>query len=93
MAIDDIYYNVTEHQHELVEQEMKKGLPVVFFCHVPLYTPKHAEYAMKRNNHGAAYVTGAPLSITSTYKSNPYTARKSAMAQSRCAAKSRQTHA
>lgn len=71
VAIDDIYYNVTEHQHELVEQEMKKGLPVVLLCHVPLYTPKHAEYAMKRNDNGAAYVTGAPLSITSTYKNDP----------------------
>ena len=71
VAIDDVYYSVTERQHELVEQEMKKGLPVVLLCHVPLYTPKHCEYATKRNDNGAAYVTGAPLSVTSTYKADP----------------------
>ena len=71
VAIDDVYYNVTERQHELMEKEMKKGMPVVMLCHVPLYTPKHCEHAMKTNGNGAAYVTGAPLSITSKYPGDP----------------------
>ncbi len=70
VAIDDVYYNITERQHELMEQEMKKGLPVVMLCHVPLYTEKHCEYAVKANGNHAAYVTGAPLSVTSKYPSD-----------------------
>jgi hypothetical protein len=65
VAIDDVYYNVTERQHELMEQEMKRGLPVVMLCHVPLYTPRHCEYALKNNS--AAYLAGVPLEITSKY--------------------------
>lgn len=67
VALDDVYYNITESQHELMEKEMKKGLPVVLLCHVPFYTPKLGEYALKVNGGNAAYVTGAPLNITSKY--------------------------
>ncbi len=67
VAIDDVYYNITERQHEQMEQEMKKGLPVVMLCHVPLYTEKHCEYAVKAEGNHMAYVAGAPQSVTSKY--------------------------
>ena len=67
VSIDDVYYNVTERQHELVANEMKRGLPVVLLCHVPFYTPKHCQYELKRNNGSCGYLTGAPLEITSKY--------------------------
>lgn len=71
VAIDDVYYNFTEQQHELMEKEVKRGLPIVMMCHVPLYTPKHCEYGLKQTNGLAAYLTGAPLEITSKYKEYP----------------------
>ena len=36
-------------------------------CHVPLYTPKHCQHELKRNDGRCGYLTGAPLEITSKY--------------------------
>ena len=71
VAIDDVYYNFTEQQHELMEREVKRGLPIVMMCHVPLYTPRHCEYGLKQTKGLAAYLTGAPLEITSKYREYP----------------------
>jgi hypothetical protein len=65
VAIDDVYYNVTEAQHELFELEVAKGLPIILMCHVPFYLPG---LCAEQLAHGScAYVTGAPLEITSQY--------------------------
>ena len=71
VAIDDVYYNITERQHELMELEVRKGLPIFMLCHVPLYTPKHCQYGLEQTKGKAAYMTGAPLEITSKYEHNP----------------------
>ena len=71
VALDDVYYNVTSEQHELMRREVEKGLPIVLLCHVPFYTPKHCADVLKGNNGLAGYVTGAPLEITRTYQTNP----------------------
>lgn len=71
VTLDDVYYNFTEEQHALMEKEMEKGLPVVMMCHVPLYTPKFCQEILKGNNGRAAYMTGAPLEITSTFEQDP----------------------
>lgn len=71
VALDDVYYNVTAEQHELMRREVEKGLPIVLLCHVPFYTPKHCADVLKGNNGLAGYVTGAPLEITRTYQTNP----------------------
>ena len=68
VAIDDVYYNVTAAQHALFAKEVEKGLPIVLLCHVPFYGPKIYEYVMKATKNKCAYVTGAPLSCTSTYE-------------------------
>ena len=67
VALDDVYYNFTESQHALMEEEMKKGLPVVMLCHVPLYTPEFCKSELEINNGNCAYLTGVPLEITSQY--------------------------
>ena len=68
VAIDYVYYNVTDAQHALFAKEVEKGLPIVLLCHVPFYGPKIYEYVMKATKNKCAYVTGAPLSCTSTYE-------------------------
>ncbi|MBR5661267.1 MAG: metallophosphoesterase [Bacteroidales bacterium] len=67
VAIDDVYYNFTERQHELMEEEMKKGLPVVMLCHVPLYTPEFCKSELEATNGNCAYLTGVPLEITEKF--------------------------
>ena len=67
VALDDVYYNFTERQHELMEEEMKKGLPVVMLCHVPLYTPEFCKSELEATNGNCAYLTGVPLEITEKY--------------------------
>lgn len=71
VAVDDVYYNFTERQRKLMKKEMKKGLPVVMLCHVPLYTPGQCAAVLKSNGGKAGYVTGAPLEITSKYPDYP----------------------
>ncbi len=68
VALDDVYYNITEKQHGLFEKEIEKGLPIVMMCHVPLYGPKLYDYVMDHTNQRCAYVTGAPLECTETYE-------------------------
>ena len=71
VSVDDGYYNFTREQLEAMKREVKKGLPIVMLCHVPLYTPNHCEYALKSNGGRCAYVTGAPLELTSKYQHDP----------------------
>ena len=71
VSVDDVYYNFTREQLELFKREVKKGLPIVMLCHVPLYTPEHSAYSLKTNGGRCAYVTGAPLEMTSKYEQNP----------------------
>lgn len=67
VAIDDVYYNVTEAQHALFAKEVEKGLPIVLMCHIPFYGPELYAYVMKETGNKCAYVTGAPLACTSMY--------------------------
>ena len=68
VAVDDVYYNVTAHQHELFKAEVEKGLPIVMLCHVPFYGPKLYDYVMAATKGKCAYVTGAPDELVDTYE-------------------------
>lgn len=70
IALDDVYYNFTERQHELMEQEVQKGLPIVMMCHVPIYTPELCADIQKGDKTMALGVTGAPENVTSAYAGN-----------------------
>ena len=67
VAVDDVYYNFTRNQLELMKKEMAKGLPVIMLCHVPLYTPEFCKSELEATNGNCAYLTGVPLEITETY--------------------------
>lgn len=71
VAVDDVYYNFTDHQRQLMKKEVRKGLPIVLMCHVPLYTPEHCAMILKSNKGKGGYMTGAPLEITETYVDLP----------------------
>ena len=60
VAVDDVYYNFTEQQMAQMEQEVKRGLPIVMMCHVPLYTPRHCEYGLQQTKGLAASLTNLP---------------------------------
>ena len=71
VAVDDVYYNFTAKQHELMRREVERGFPIVMMCHVPLYTPEHCRHILAENKGKAGYMTGAPLDITETYEGDP----------------------
>lgn len=68
VAVDDVYYNLTEKQLGLMEKEIGKGLPVVLMCHVPFYTPAHYENMMKSCKGACSYQTGVPDGLVDTWK-------------------------
>lgn len=70
VALDNVYYYVTEEQHALMEKEMKRGLPVVLLCHVPFYTPKLCQYSLEQSKGAAAYLAAVPDEITSKFAGN-----------------------
>lgn len=67
IAIDDVYYNFTDRQLKLMKKEVKKGLPIVMLCHVPLYTEGHREFRQAGDPTKTLAVTGAPAEITDAY--------------------------
>lgn len=71
VAVDDVYYYITETQSTLVRKEFEKGLPVILLCHVPLFTEDLCEHSLKAEKGICAYVTGAPLEITSKFQNDP----------------------
>jgi len=68
VAADDVYYNFTGEQLALMEKEVAKGLPIVFMCHVPLYTPKHYESELKKTGGVCSYQTGVPEELVRTWR-------------------------
>lgn len=70
VSLDDVYYNVTERQHELMELEVKRGLPIVLMCHVPFYTKDFCEYSLKQTPQ-CAYLAAVPLDITKNFANDP----------------------
>lgn len=71
VAVDDGYYNFTKQQQKLMKKEIKKGLPIVMLCHVPIYTPEHCKALLASYDEQCAYMTGVPLEITETYQCDP----------------------
>lgn len=71
VAVDDVYYNFTKRQQKLMKKEVKKGLPIVMLCHVPLYTPEHCKAQLAATRGKCAYMTGVPFEITETYQHDP----------------------
>ncbi len=66
VSIDNSYYNVTEEQHAFVENEMKKGLPVILLTHIPFYTPEHCTRNISRERPSVS-LCGAPREITDRF--------------------------
>ncbi len=68
VAVDDVYYNLTESQLALMEKEVAKGLPIVLMCHVPFYTPRHHDFELKMNRGECSYETGVPDEKIATWR-------------------------
>lgn len=71
VAVDDVYYNFTKRQKKLMKKEIKKGLPIVMLCHVPMYTPEHCRARLLSTRGKSAALAGVPLEITEKYPDNP----------------------
>ena len=60
LAVDNVYYDFTEAQCERLEREIKRGLPIVVLCHVPLYSPGLHARQLARQGGACAYLCGTP---------------------------------
>lgn len=59
VGIDDSYYQVEPWQVWRLQQEVKKGLPIVLMMHVPLFEESLFKVSMNRHaTDGIAYLTG-----------------------------------
>ena len=65
ITLDDSYYLISDGQTEMLRAEAAKGLPMVLFMHVPLFTPRHADDRLKDNP--CAYLTAAPEDYLARY--------------------------
>ncbi len=68
VAVDDVYYNFTGSQLELMEKEVKRGFPIVMMCHVPIHLPRHYELMMKQTKGVCSYETGVPDELINTWR-------------------------
>lgn len=68
VAADNVYYNFTETQLDLMEREVAKGLPIVLLCHVPLYAPGLYAAVMVRTSGVCSYQCGVPDELVDTWK-------------------------
>ena len=59
VAMDDVSYRITEEQAAAFAKEVEKGLPIVLVCHIPPYSPKLFDVAMRVWRRGA-YLCGVP---------------------------------
>lgn len=71
IALDDVYYQVSDKVAAAFEQEAKRGLPMVILVHVPFFTPKLVEHSLEASAKSrmgkCGWVTGAPKEIVRTY--------------------------
>lgn len=67
VTMDDTYYLITHGQEELLRAEAAKGLPIVLFMHVPLYTEDYCHEMLVNRSQPCAYLTGAPDSVCNKY--------------------------
>ena len=68
VAADNVYYNFTFDQIERMEAEVKKGLPIIFMCHVPFYTPAHYAHQMELGKGLCSYQIGVPDRLVNTWR-------------------------
>ena len=71
VAVDDTYYNFTADQMSLMEKEVKKGLPIVMMCHVPIHMENHYAELMRRTGGVCSYEVGVPDELIDTWKKEP----------------------
>jgi len=61
VALDDSLAQFSELQLEFLKAEIRRGLPILLFLHLPVYSPGFAKEAYDR--WGSAMSVGAPLEV------------------------------
>lgn len=67
VTLDNGYYKFSKEQFAKMKAEVKKGLPIIMVCHVPLYTPEMCNRIQKGNKAKATLLAGAPRKVTDAY--------------------------
>jgi len=69
VCLDDVYYDFTAEQLGQLEAEVAKGLPIILFVHVPLYTPQLWEVMA---GAAACSAVGVPAELMEGYDDYRY---------------------
>ena len=72
IAIDNSYYDFSADQLESLKEEAKKGLPMLFFFHTPLYTPELYNDVVINHKNSCAYCIGVPQEKMMMYDDHRY---------------------
>ena len=69
VAMDNVYYDFTDQQREMLLREAEKGKPMLLFFHNPIYTP--ALYEEMRDVE-CCYAVGTPSEKMESYNDYRY---------------------
>jgi hypothetical protein len=72
VGMDNVYYHMHADQFARLQEEARKGLPIVLLLHTPLYTPAlfHEAVAVRGDSH--ASLMGCPDALTRGYPPDRY---------------------
>ena len=58
VGVDNSYHQAEDWQRKRLQMEVRKGLPIVLFMHVPLFEQSLYEYGVRHSGDGSAYLMG-----------------------------------
>lgn len=67
IAVDNGYYRFNDGQLFCLQEEAKKGLPMVLLMHNPIHTDELFHWSMSIHNGRCAYLTGTPEEMMRGY--------------------------
>lgn len=67
VGVDNSYHQAEDWQTERLQMEVRKGLPIVLFMHVPLFEQSLYERGMEHTGNESAYIMGCDESHLMAY--------------------------
>ena len=76
ITLDNVYYNFTSNQTELLEKEIDRGLPIILTMHNPIHNKELYNIRMSNPRAECAYLVGSPEELIKRYPKHRYIQQK-----------------
>lgn len=76
ITLDNVYYNFTSRQTQLLKKEIEKGYPIILAFHNPIYTSELYDLLVGEKHSKCVYCVGAPEEILKSYPADRYEQQK-----------------